>query len=142
MGNTGGNTHGLTVESIMEKNVIAASQDMTIRDTIKLLLDKKISGAPVVDEHNKIVSIISQIDLFKLGAKGDFDCTIKEKLKYLVPENKIIFVKAGDSFTEVFKKLLANPVRRVVVLDYTNKLRGIVSRSSILKVLLENASAS
>ena len=48
---------------IMSKNVISVPDSMDLRDLAKLLLQKGISGAPVVDAEGKLAGVISQTDL-------------------------------------------------------------------------------
>jgi acetoin utilization protein AcuB len=50
----------------MTKNPITIPANFTVEETAEVLLNKKISGAPVVDEKGQVVGIITQIDLFKV----------------------------------------------------------------------------
>jgi acetoin utilization protein AcuB len=56
----------IRVKDIMAKPPITVSPDLTIEETASLLLDKNISGAPVVDDLGKIVGTISKTELFKV----------------------------------------------------------------------------
>jgi acetoin utilization protein AcuB len=56
----------IKVKSIMSKNPIAVAPDLTVEETAEILLNNKISGAPVVDEKGKIVGTITQTDLFRV----------------------------------------------------------------------------
>jgi|SRR5271157_3681769 len=52
------------VGEIMTKNPITIPTDWLLEETAALLIKKKISGAPVVDDHGRILGTISQVDLF------------------------------------------------------------------------------
>lgn len=54
------------VGAIMSKEVITVNPDTTVDEVAKILLQKKISGVPVLDEKGELVGIITQIDVFKL----------------------------------------------------------------------------
>lgn len=56
----------IKVKNIMSKNPIAVSPDLTVEETAELLLNNKISGAPVVDDKGKVVGTITQSDLFRV----------------------------------------------------------------------------
>jgi acetoin utilization protein AcuB len=56
----------IKVRDIMTKNPITIPANFTVEETAEVLLNKKISGAPVVDEKGQVVGIITQIDLFKV----------------------------------------------------------------------------
>ena len=54
----------LEVGSVMTKNPVTVPPDFTLEETAEILLQNKISGAPVVDDTGKIVGIITKDDLF------------------------------------------------------------------------------
>lgn len=55
----------IKVADIMTRQVVAVHQDWTMEEAADLLLDRKISGAPVVDDEGKLCGVITQTDLFK-----------------------------------------------------------------------------
>jgi acetoin utilization protein AcuB len=56
----------IKVKSIMSKNPISVPPDLTVEETAEVLLNNKISGAPVVDDSGKVVGTITQTDLFRV----------------------------------------------------------------------------
>ena len=56
----------IRVQSIMTKDPITVPQDYTVEETAEVLLENKISGAPVVDRNGDVVGTITQTDLFKV----------------------------------------------------------------------------
>lgn len=56
----------IKVKDIMTKNPVTVPADFTVEETAEIMLNKKISGAPVVDDKGRVVGIITQIDLFKV----------------------------------------------------------------------------
>jgi acetoin utilization protein AcuB len=56
----------IKVKSIMSKNAISVPLDLTVEETAEVLLNNKISGAPVVDEDGQVVGTITQTDLFRV----------------------------------------------------------------------------
>ena len=53
------------VRNIMSRNPIVVPINYTIEETAELLLNHKISGAPVLDEKGGLVGVITQRDIFK-----------------------------------------------------------------------------
>ena len=53
------------IEGIMSKNPVTVPPDYTVEETAEVLLEKKISGTPVVDGQNQLVGMITQNDLFR-----------------------------------------------------------------------------
>jgi acetoin utilization protein AcuB len=56
----------IKVKSIMSKSPISVPPDLTVEETAEVLLNNKISGAPVVDDSGKVVGTITQTDLFRV----------------------------------------------------------------------------
>ena len=56
----------IKVKNIMSKNPISVPPDLTVEETAEVLLNNKISGAPVVDDTGKVVGTITQTDLFRV----------------------------------------------------------------------------
>jgi acetoin utilization protein AcuB len=56
----------IKVKEIMTKNPITVPPDYSAEETAQVLLDGKISGAPVVDHHGQVVGVITQTDLFRV----------------------------------------------------------------------------
>ena len=56
----------IKVGSIMSKSLITVPHNFTVEETAQVLLENKISGAPVVDQNGGVVGIITQTDLFRV----------------------------------------------------------------------------
>lgn len=56
----------LTVERVMSRNVVTLNPDDSIIDAAQLMLDNKVSGLPVVDDHGKLIGILTESDIFKM----------------------------------------------------------------------------
>ena len=59
----------LKVEKIMTRNPVTISKEATIGEAAQMMLDKKISGLPVVDSQGKIIGIITESDIFRTVVK-------------------------------------------------------------------------
>jgi predicted transcriptional regulator len=132
-------TPTLTVGAIMTASVISISPDMTIREGIKLLLTNKISGAPVIDSSRKVMTVVSEGDLLKLAASSGLEKTIFQNMTKLTKTNKLLTVKKTDNFADAYKKFLNHPVHRLIVVNDMGRLDGIITRSTILRVLVDIA---
>lgn len=55
----------IKVGDIMTRDVVAVHPDWTMEEAADLMLDRKISGAPVVDDAGQLVGVITQTDMFK-----------------------------------------------------------------------------
>ncbi len=56
----------IKVQEIMTKDPVTIPFDFTVEEAAEVLLDKKISGAPVMDGDGHVVGIITKNDLFRV----------------------------------------------------------------------------
>ena len=56
----------IKVQEIMAQNPVTIPFDFTVEEAAEVLLEKNISGAPVVDAKGKVVGIITKNDLFRV----------------------------------------------------------------------------
>jgi len=76
----------IKVRDLMKKQVYIVNPDDTVEEAAAVLLEKKISGVPVVDENNRLLGIITRSDIFRvlisltgMGKKGvQFAIRIKD----------------------------------------------------------------
>jgi CBS domain-containing protein len=122
-----------TVADIMVTRLVTFMPDTSIHDAIRVLLDRRISGAPVVDADGTLVGVLSKKDCLKIvfssqyhddrgGPVRDFMSTPVETLD------------AEQDFVSAAQRFLDSHMRRFPVLR-EGKLVGQVSRADILEVL-------
>lgn len=54
------------VGDIMAPNVITVSPDDILEDVVRMMIERKILGAPVMDDQGQIVGVITQTDLYRV----------------------------------------------------------------------------
>jgi acetoin utilization protein AcuB len=59
----------LKVSEIMTRNPATIRQTASIGEAAQIMLEKKFSGLPVVDQENHLVGIITESDIFRLVVK-------------------------------------------------------------------------
>ena len=151
----------LTAADIMASPAVTARQDMTVRELIELLHQSRITGVPVVDEHEHLVGVISLTDLAALGvesreavreADSDFHSSpamdgMAAAEGLLRPEDETLDDAIGDlmsreaitagreaSLGELADILITHGIHRVIVVD-GDRAVGIVSIRDILEGL-------
>ena len=146
----------MIVKNVMEKNVITINKDATYYEAAKILCQNNIGGAPVVDEDNNLVGMLSEKDLFKVlypfyrsyydNPELYLDAQGRESKATDIRDHKIAdFMSKGDEISTVEPNtpimragaiLIAKHKHRLPVLD-KGKLVGIVSRENIFRTILK-----
>lgn len=143
----------MRAHQIMTRSVITVKPDDTILAAAKLMLERHVSGLPVVDTAGKLVGIVSEGDFIRRSEIG----TQKKRgrwLKFLLGAGeaaieyvhehgrKISEVMTRDPITitedtpldEIVTAMETNGVKRLPVMNGT-KLVGIVSRANLLQAV-------
>ena len=55
----------MQASEVMTRNIVSIGRDAPIREAIRLMLDNKVSGLPVVDAGGKVVGILTEGDLLR-----------------------------------------------------------------------------
>lgn len=144
----------MQVKQIMKTNIIKIKKGTNLKETAKILSDNQISGAPVVDEKDRLIGIISEKDIFRAlypdyeefyldtGLRVDFEKIedrVLEVSKLKVEDimiKDIISVTPDTSLVKIGAIMLARNIHRVLVLD-ENKPVGIVSRRDVYKAIFK-----
>jgi CBS-domain-containing membrane protein len=116
---------------IMTTNVITAKKNMVLTDVIALLLRWHISAMPVVDDEDRMIGIVSEIDLVNLTFDGNAaDTTVEE-----VMVTDIVSFSPDAQLADLVQTFSKKHLRRVPIID-KGKVVGIVSRRDILREML------
>jgi CBS domain-containing protein len=66
----------MTAADLMSTELVVIAQSMPIRDAVRLLFAKQISGAPVVDAAGRCVGVVSRSDFAMLGLQHGADVLV------------------------------------------------------------------
>ena len=56
----------LKIKQIMSRDPLTATEDMTLGEVAKIMLDNKVSGLPVLDSSGQVIGIITESDIFRM----------------------------------------------------------------------------
>lgn len=59
----------LKVQRVMTKDVLTIKPEADIIDAAEIMLNKKVSGLPVVDDNNRLLGIVTESDIFRMLVK-------------------------------------------------------------------------
>jgi CBS domain-containing protein len=123
-----------TVADIMATQLVTFSPDMNIHEAIGILLDKRISGAPVLDSNGALVGMLSKKDCLKIVFSSqyhdDWGGPVRDFMSMPVET-----LDAGLDLVSAAQHFLDSHFRRFPVLR-DGRLVGQISRYDILKALI------
>jgi CBS domain-containing protein len=119
--------------NIMTKEVVTVSQDTPVYEAMRLLIDKHISGLPVVDEHNKLAGIITEKDMLRILI--DTDSSANKAVSDYMKKDVAVF-SPQESIVNICEFLIKNNYRRVPIVK-DGVLVGVISRRDIISFILK-----
>ena len=146
-------------KDIMTTDPITVSPDMEITQAAKLLLEKKINGAPVVDHTGKVIGMICQSDLIVQQKKmpipslftfldGIITLTSMKQLEKEAQKITATTVSHAmtvnpvsikpDTTIETIAELMVDKKFHTLPVVENEKLVGIVGKEDILRTLMKD----
>ena len=123
----------ISVRQYMAANLVTFSPDMEILDAIHQLVEKRISGATVVDEHGNVVGILSEQDCMKVALHAGYHGERGGRVSEYMSTN-VHTIDADTSILELAELFLNAPYRRYPVME-DNRLVGQISRRDVLRAI-------
>ncbi len=143
-----------SVKNFMTKKVIAVKEHESIKKLFKLMDKHDILGAPVVDEKNQVIGIVTESDLIShfttiksprginllgsivyLDDINKFNENLKDHCAETVKDimtDEVITISPDATLLDAINLMSKNSITRLPVIDKKNKLMGIITRSDIV----------
>lgn len=115
------------------KDLITFRPEQSIYEAINVMIDRRISGAPVLDDEGKLVGIISEKDCLRLivdQAYHNIPLDNPKVADYMTKSVKTL--SADNDIVGAANAFLETPIRRLPIVK-DGVLVGQVSRRDILK---------
>jgi CBS domain-containing protein len=146
-----------SVTSIMTTSVITASASTEISKVARLMIEHGVTGIPIVD-HGRVVGIVTEVDIVSRQIEVDppvfgtfldaifrlpWDRSDDELRRVLATtagelmSTPVTTVTTQASIQDVASLMFKQKVNPVPVVDDAGALVGIVSRSDIVRLMIE-----
>jgi CBS domain-containing protein len=125
----------MRARDFMVTKPVVFARDMGLLDAVRVLVDKRISGAPVVDERGNLVGVLTERNVLRAvlvagyhgesgGCVGDYmNCDVQA-------------VNADDSLLDVATRFVETQYRRFPVME-DNRVVGLVTRRDVLRTVMD-----
>jgi CBS domain-containing protein len=149
----------MKVSEIMTRDVMTVKRDTSVNEVAKLMGAHDISGVPVVDDENRVVGIITELDLIVRNTRLEMPRFIevldwgriplerpghaKERLQHMLGTQaadmteKVETVGSEAAVEDLAELMVKRRVNPVPVVDADGKLIGIVSRADLVDMMAE-----
>ncbi|MEK8090607.1 CBS domain-containing protein [Thermithiobacillus plumbiphilus] len=148
-------------QDIMSSNVVSVNANDSVDTVAKVFLETRHHSVPVVDEQGRLQGIISQEDLIDarrkvhlptvftlldsfipLGGFQEFAHELRKATASTALElasTEVVTARPEESADDVAEKLAHSHIHALPVVDGENRLLGIVTRSDVLRELIQRS---
>jgi len=145
-----GGSNPRTAGDIMFRDVPTVDPDTPMNEVLNMILATPLRRVVVTDENKRVLGIIVDTDIIKTVYQGKTNIlqNLLSHLSYASTSSPQLSEKASDLMTdevyrvkqdtpliEAIQLMMDKRIKRLVVTDDDNRLLGMVSRDSILRVL-------
>jgi len=124
------------VADYMARDLITLSPEAEINHAMSVLLDKRISGAPVLDDSGALVGVLSKKDCLKAAIEAsyyrDWGATVAVHMS-----TDVQTLDAGMDILAAANAFVESRFRRFPVLE-DGRLVGQISRADALRAMKDN----
>ena len=114
-------------ESGMITDPVTLTSKATVGDALNLMAEFKIGGIPIVDENGALKGIVTNRDL-------RFEKENSKKITEVMTSEKLVTAMNEISLVEAEKILQQHKIEKLLIVDNSNKLTGLITYRDIIKV--------
>ena len=144
----------MKVKDFMITEVISARQETTIKEVMKLFVEKNIGGVPIIDNEGKLAGIVTDGDIlraikpigpsiqnyfsFSMYFEGrdlehGLDEVADREVMEIAKSKGIVTVTAEDEMSKVVLLLSKHHFKKLPVIDQSNRVVGVISRGDVIR---------
>ena len=123
----------LLVKDYMIGDHLAFTSDTNLLKAVHTLLERGLSGAPVVDENNRLIGFLSEKDCLKAALDASYFRREEGSVQDFMSKD-VVSVAADSSLIEAIQIFVSKNFRCLPVVE-GSRLVGQISRQDILRGL-------
>jgi CBS domain-containing protein len=121
----------LLASDVMIKDVVTVLESAPLKEVARILSDKNITGAPVVNSLGELVGVISETDIIrKSNSIGAWSPSTAGQIM----TRPAVSVSPSDTLQRVSELMFNRRIHRVVVAE-GSEIQGIITTMDILRTI-------
>ncbi len=130
----------ITAADIMTENPITAKENQQLSDVADLVIKKRISGLPVVDNKGKLIGVITITDLFMVmdmissgDVMEDGKIAVSNPTVKFAMSTEVVSVSKGATVSEIIALMKYRNIHTLPIVE-KGTLVGVIGRRDIYKI--------
>lgn len=122
----------MKVHEAMTKNPVTVKPNSSVQDVAKIMSEKKI-GSIIISEKGELSGILTERDLVrKVLARGKDPKSVKVNE---IMSKPVVRINENSDLLDASELMKKKNIRRLVVVDKTKKIVGILSTNDMARVM-------
>jgi len=126
-------TRSMLVKDHMATQVVTLHPDMEILRAAHVLISCDVSGAPVLDQHGRLIGVLSERDCMKVALHAGYHGEPGGQVRDYMSANPVS-VNPDDTILDLAERFIKDSYRRYPVVD-GGRLVGIISRRDVMRAM-------
>jgi CBS domain-containing protein len=141
----------MKVKDVMTRDVVTVEPWTPLREVARLMVERRVSGLPVVDEDGSVIGVVSEGDILvkergQVGERSLFDHMLEvngsEGVKHDAQDaanamtSPAVTIRPDRAVSEAAALMLDRSVNRLPVVDHHGALLGIVTRADLVRAFV------
>jgi sulfide:quinone oxidoreductase len=138
----------MKVRDVMTREVVSVHSGSALTAAATLMVQKKVSGVPVLDVHDRLAGVLTEADF--LSAMNLEQSAVTDTLETVVRKRRArkgmgtivddimttppITIREDDTLRTAVTLMDTNRIKRLIVTDDERKVLGVVSRGDLIKL--------
>lgn len=124
-------TRGLVARDLMQTGILTVAPDARVYDAVQLLLQRRLSGAPVVDRADRVVGYLSEHGCVQALLRAVVHRLPSSHVRDVM-DTDVVSVIPEAHILSVAQLFVSHRARRVLVVR-DNRLVGLITRHDLLE---------
>lgn len=138
----------MKVRDVMSKEVVCVHAGSALTAAATLMVQKKVSGVPVLDVHDRLAGVLTEADF--LSAMNLEQSNVTDALETVVRKRRArkgmgtivddimttppITIREDETLRTAVTMMDTNRIKRLIVTDEERRVRGVVSRGDLIRL--------
>ncbi|KAM8857855.1 5'-AMP-activated protein kinase subunit gamma-3b isoform 1-T1 [Synchiropus picturatus] len=122
------------------REIATVQETATVYDALTVFVERRVSALPVVNEQGKVVALYSRFDVINLAAQKNYNnlnMTMREAISSRACWMEgVLKCYPHETLETIIDRIAKAEVHRLVLVDSSDVVRGIVSLSDLLQALV------
>ncbi len=138
----------MKVRDVMTKEVVTVHSGSALTAAATLMVQKKVSGVPVLDVHDQLLGVLTEADF--LSAMNLDQSNVTDTLETVVRKRRArkgmgtivddimttppLTIREDDTLRTAVTLMDTNRIKRLIVTDGDRRVQGVVSRGDLIRL--------